>query len=70
LKNFLAANRLPRKSAGKVQPLLLFLLGLGFVALGLRSYPAFIGVGGLFLIIGYRGFTCREGKIPDQDQVQ
>lgn len=70
MKKFLAANRLPRKSTGKVQPLLLFLLGLGFVALGLRSYPAFVGVGGLFLIIGYRGFTYRAREIQDQDQIQ
>lgn len=49
-------------AAGKIQPLLLFLLGLGFVLLGLRIYPAFIAVGGLFLIIGYRGYTCRQHK--------
>jgi len=59
LKKFLAAGRLPRNSNGKIQPLLLFLMGLGFVVLGLRAYPAFIGVGGLFLIISYRGYTCR-----------
>ena len=47
-------------SAGKIQPLLLFLMGLGFVLLGLRIYPAFVAVGGLFLIIGYRGYTCRQ----------
>ena len=46
--------------AAKVQPLLLFLLGLGFVLMGLRIYPAFIAVGGLFLIVGYRGYTCRQ----------
>jgi hypothetical protein len=33
------------------------------MVLGLRSYPAFIGVGGLFLVIGYRGYTCRTTKI-------
>ena len=47
-------------SAGKIQPLLLFLVGIGFVLLGLRIYPAFVAVGGLFLIIGYRGYTCRQ----------
>ncbi|NOR20132.1 MAG: hypothetical protein GQ538_08610 [Xanthomonadales bacterium] len=67
MKKFLATARLPRRSNGKIQPLLLFLMGIGFVALGLRSYPAFIGVGGLFLIIGYRGYTCRARKIPDPD---
>ena len=60
MKNFLAAGRLRRKSHGRIQPLLLLLLGLGFMVLGLRSYPAFIGVGGLFLIISYRGYTCRD----------
>jgi hypothetical protein len=44
--------------AGKIQPMALFLTGIGFIGLGLRNYPAFVAVGGLFLIIGYRGFTC------------
>ena len=50
----------PQFSAGKIQPLLLFLMGLGFVLMGLRIYPAFIAVGSLFLVIGYRGYTCRQ----------
>jgi len=66
LKKLLATARLPRKSSGKIQPLLLFLMGLGFVALGLRSYPAFIAVGSMFLIIGYRGYTCRSSGISDR----
>jgi len=41
-------------------------MGLGFVALGLRSYPAFIAVGSMFLIIGYRGYTCRSSGISDR----
>jgi hypothetical protein len=45
----------------------MFLMGLGFMVLGLRTYPAFIGVGGLFLIIGYRGFTHRTDEITDQE---
>lgn len=45
----------------------MFLMGLGFMVLGLRTYPAFIGVGGLFLIIGYRGFTHRADEITDQE---
>jgi len=49
-------------TAAKVQSLLLFLMGIGFLLLGLRIYPAFIAVGGLFLIIGYRGYTCRQRK--------
>lgn len=53
------AGRSPQLASGKVQPLLLFLMGIGFVLLGLRIYPAFIGVGVLFIIIGYRGYTCR-----------
>ena len=56
---FLFAGRSPQLAAGKVQPLLLFLMGIGFTVLGFRIYPAFIGVGVLFLIIGYRGYTCR-----------
>ena len=55
---FLLAGKRPRFAAGKVQPLLLFVLGIGFMVLGFRTYPAFIGVGGLFLIVGYRGYTC------------
>jgi len=58
----LAAARRPYNASGKIQPMLLFLVGLGFLALGLRTYPAFIGVGGLFLFIGYRGFTCKNTK--------
>ncbi len=53
-------GRRPRYSAGKVQPLLLFLMGIGFVVLGLRQYPAFIAVGGLFVVIAYRGYTSRQ----------
>jgi hypothetical protein len=30
--------------------------------LGFRMYPAFIGVGALFIVIGYRGYTCRRGQ--------
>jgi hypothetical protein len=41
-------------------------MGMGFVALGLRTYPAFIGVGGLFLVIGYRGYTCKNARIADR----
>jgi hypothetical protein len=66
LNKFSTVFRQPHKSTGEIQPLLLFLMGLGFVALGLRSYPAFIGVGGLFLIIGYRGYTCRTTKVSEQ----
>lgn len=64
---FLAGSKLPCNASGKIQPLLLCMMGLGFVALGLRSYPAFVGVGGLFLIIAYRGFTCRSKEITDRD---
>jgi hypothetical protein len=59
---FLFAGRSPQLAAGKVQPLLLFLMGIGFTVLGFRIYPAFIGVGVLFLIIGYRGYTCRSQR--------
>ena len=55
------AGRRPPLSAGKIQPVLLFLTGMGFLALGLRVYPAFIAVGVLFLVIGYRGLTCAQG---------
>lgn len=55
---YLFAGKRPQFPTGKVQPLLLFLLGIGFMVLGFRTYPAFIGVGGLFLVIGYRGYTC------------
>jgi len=68
LNKYSAAAQQPRKSTGKTQPFLLFLLGLGFIALGLRSYPAFIGVGGMFLIIGYRGYTCRTTKASEANQ--
>ncbi len=64
---FMAAARRPGNAAGKIQPLLLFLMGIGFLGLGLRTYPAFIGVGGLFLIISYRGFTCRANKAANRE---
>lgn len=57
----------PQFSAGKIRPLLLFLMGLGFVALGMRIYPAFVAVGCLFVIIGYRGYTCRRGEQTSGD---
>jgi len=64
LIKFLLAGKRPQISTGKVQPLLLFLLGIGFLVLGFRTYPAFIGVGGLFLVVGYRGYTCiRRDKL-------
>jgi len=59
---FLFAGRSPQLAAGKVQPLLLFLMGMGFVIMGMRIYPAFIAVGVLFIIISYRGYTCRRGQ--------
>jgi len=52
----------PQFSTGSIQPLLLFLMGMGFTVLGFRMYPAFIGVGALFIVIGYRGYTCRRGQ--------
>lgn len=57
----------PQFSAGKIQPLLLFLMGLGFVVLGMRIYPAFVAVGCLFVIIGYRGYTCRRREQTSGD---
>ncbi len=63
----LAAAKRSCYSTGKIQPLLMFLMGTGFLALGLRTYPAFIGVGGLFLIVAYRGFTCRANQTTDQE---
>ena len=68
MNKFSAAAQQSRKSTGKAQPLLLFLLGMGFIALGLRSYPAFIGVGGMFLIIGDRGYTYRTTKAAETKQ--
>ncbi|MCP4044624.1 MAG: hypothetical protein GY732_01375 [Gammaproteobacteria bacterium] len=56
---FLTAAWRSCHSGSNIQPLLMFLMGVGFMTLGFRTYPAFIGVGGLFLIISYRGFTCR-----------
>jgi len=64
---FMAAARRPRNATGKIQPTLVFLMGIGFLALGLRTYPAFIGVGSLFLYIAYRGFTCRINKVTDRE---
>ncbi len=57
----------PRFASGRVQPILLFVLGAGFTLLGVKTYPAFIAVGSLFMLIGYRGYTCktsdyRKGK--------
>ncbi len=60
---FLFVGKSPQLGAGKIQPLLLFLMGIGFIVLGFRVYPAFIGVGALFIIIGYRGYTCRRGQL-------
>jgi len=52
----------PRFALGKVQPILLFLLGAGFLLLGVRTYPAFIAVGSLFMVIGYRGYTNKGSE--------
>ena len=52
---------------GNIQPLLLFLLGMGFVVMGMRIYPAFIAVGCLFVIIGYRGYKHRQGNTSSLD---
>ena len=60
---FLFVGKSPQLAAGKIQPLLLFLMGVGFIVMGFRIYPAFIGVGVLFLIIGYRGYTCRRDRV-------
>lgn len=53
-------GRRPQLSAGNIQPLLLFLMGMGFVIMGMRIYPAFIAVGCLFVVISYRGYTCKQ----------
>lgn len=47
-----------QQSAQKIHAILLLILGLCFVALGLRTYPAFIAVGGLFVLVAYRGYTA------------
>ena len=57
----------PYFSTGTIQPLLLLILGMGFVVLGMRIYPAFIAVGCLFVIIGYRGYTHRRSNISRPD---
>gem|GEM_PF-3457610 len=56
-------------SAQKIHALLLLILGLCFVALGFRSYPAFIAVGGLFILVAYRGYTAslHAHKSSDSD---
>ena len=67
MMRFLAAARRSCNSSGKIQALLMFLMGLGFMVLGLRTYPAFIGAGGLFLVIGYRGLTSRTEEVTDRE---
>lgn len=67
MKKSPVAGTRPQFSAGKIQPVLLFLMGIGFLVLGFRTYPAFIGVGGLFLVIGYRGLTYRREEQPGQE---
>jgi hypothetical protein len=49
--------------------MLLVFMGLGFVLIGVREYPAFVAVGGLFLIIGYRGYTCDHGNTLEKQTV-
>jgi hypothetical protein len=57
----------PHFSTGNIQPLLLFILGAGFMVLGMRVYPAFIAVGCLFVLIGYRGYTHRRDNTSRPD---
>lgn len=59
-------------SAQRIHTLLLFLLGIAFMALGIRSYPAFIAVGLLFILVSYRGFTAtkQDRKTPDHTQAE
>ena len=56
-------------SAQKIHAILLLILGLCFVALGFRSFPAFIVVGALFILVAYRGYTAsfKQQKTPKSD---
>lgn len=67
-KSSMARER-SQPSAQKIHALLLLILGLCFMALGVRTYPAFIAVGGLFVLVAYRGYTAglRENKPADSD---
>lgn len=58
-----------RFSTQKIHALLLLILGLYFVALGFKSYPAFIIVGCLFVLVSYRGYTAtlQAHKPSDSD---
>lgn len=70
MKKSLMADNRSQMSAQRVHTLLLLLLGIAFIALGFKSYPAFIAVGLLFVLVSYRGFTAtKHGRnTPDQNQ--
>lgn len=70
MKKPLIEDTRSQRSAQRVHTLLLLLLGIAFIAFGFRSYPAFIAVGLLFILVSYRGFTATKqgNKTPDQTQ--
>jgi hypothetical protein len=58
--------RKPRANGAHVQPLsLLAAVGFMFLVVGVLSYPAFLVVGVVFVMIGIRGF--QEHKTADTD---
>jgi uncharacterized membrane protein len=67
MKKSLIAGDRSKLSAQRIHSLLLLLLGLAFVALGFRSYPAFIAVGLLFVLVSYRGYTASRLKAKSSE---
>lgn len=70
MKKSSMATEHSQRSAQRVHTLLLLLLGIAFIAFGFKSYPAFIAVGLLFVLVSYRGYTAtkQDSKTPDQTQ--
>lgn len=67
MKDSLMAGDRSQQSAQRIHSLLLLLLGLAFIALGFRSYPAFIAVGLLFVLVSYRGYTATKQNAKSSD---
>jgi len=67
MKNSLMAGDRSQQSTQRIHALLLLLLGLAFIALGFRSYPAFIAVGLLFVLVSYRGYTATKQSPKSSD---
>jgi hypothetical protein len=54
-----------RASGAPAQPLGLLVVGVVFLGIGVLSYPAFLGAGSVFTLVGLRGMKNQDSDRPE-----